>query len=259
MSKAAETANVRSGVARSAEPIEVRVINGFQLSRACAPLRLPEAARRLVAFLATTNGVAQRSYVAGSLWPLASEERARGCLRTMLWQLRRTGLELTTFDGQSMRLSPSVGVDLHRASEVAQRLIRDPELATVSDCRCPHLYYDLLPDWYDDWLLVARERFLDLRVHALEVVCDRMAALGHHGEATQAGLAAITAEPLRESAHRALIRAHRAEGNVGAALRRFTQFERMLRREVGAEPSDHMTCLMRQVFGGAECKQEIAG
>ena len=45
-----------------------------------------------------------------------------------------------------------------------------------------------------------------------------------HGEAVEAAYAAVRAEPLRESAHRILVRIHLAEGNVVEALRVFDQF-----------------------------------
>jgi DNA-binding SARP family transcriptional activator len=68
-------------------------------------------------------------------------------------------------------------------------------------------------------VLVERERFRQLRLHALEALCRRLTGDGLHAEAVDAGIAAIAAEPLRESAHRALMSAHVAEGNRGEAMR----------------------------------------
>ena len=64
----------------------------------------------------------------------------------------------------------------------------------------------MLPACYDDWVLVQRDRFRQLRLHALEALCERLTASGRYGEAIDAGLAAVCAEPLRESSHRVLIR-----------------------------------------------------
>ena len=60
---------------------------------------------------------------------------------------------------------------------------------------------DVLPDWYDDWIDTERERF-QIRLHALERLCERLTVERRFGEALQAGLAALRTEPLRESAHR---------------------------------------------------------
>jgi len=48
---------------------------------------------------------------------------------------------------------------------------------------------------------IERKRFRQLRAHALERLCERLAAAHGFGEAVEAGLAASTIEPLRESAH----------------------------------------------------------
>ena len=65
-------------------------------------------------------------------------------------------------------------------------------------------------------------------------------------EASQAALAALAADPLRESAHRLLIRAALEEGKVAEALRRFTGLRAELLRELGLEPSEQT----RELLGG---------
>jgi DNA-binding SARP family transcriptional activator len=96
---------------------------------------------------------------------------------------------------------------------------------------------DLLPDWTDDWVMIERERLRQLRLHALETLCDRLAEARRFGESVQAGLAAVRAEPLRESAQRSLIRAYLAEGNQGEAIRQYRAFRQLLLEELGVAPS----------------------
>ena len=48
------------------------------------------------------------------------------------------------------------------------------------------------------------------------ICAERLAEAGRFGEATEAGLASIRDDPLRESARRALIAAHLAEGKPAA-------------------------------------------
>ncbi len=96
---------------------------------------------------------------------------------------------------------------------------------------------ELLPEWYDDWVLLERERLRQIRLHSLEALCTRLSTLGRHGLAIEAGLAAVRAEPLRESAHRVVIRAHLAEGNASEALRQFAELVNVLSENLGIAPS----------------------
>ena len=96
---------------------------------------------------------------------------------------------------------------------------------------------ELLPDWYDDWVMIERERLRQLRLHALEIVCRRLAAMRLFGPAVDAGLAAVLDEPLRESAQRALIEAHLAEGNRSEAIRQYNSYRERLYTELRLEPS----------------------
>jgi DNA-binding SARP family transcriptional activator len=60
-------------------------------------------------------------------------------------------------------------------------------------------------------------------------------------------MAAVRAEPLRESAQRALIAAHLAEGNCGEALDQFKSYERLLASELGLCPSAQMLELVSAI------------
>ena len=57
---------------------------------------------------------------------------------------------------------------------------------------------DLLPGWYDDWVVFERERLRQRLLHALEMLSLRLVRQGRFGEAVEAALL-VHAEPLRES------------------------------------------------------------
>ena len=98
-----------------------------------------------------------------------------------------------------------------RGAEAGARVLSGggPPLGLDLLCRAG----ELLPHWYDDWVVIERERFRQLRLHALDALCESLAAAGRYAAAVEAGRASVAAEPLRESAHRLLIQAHLAEGN----------------------------------------------
>jgi DNA-binding SARP family transcriptional activator len=193
--------------------------------------------QRLLALLALQERPLERLWVAGTLWMDASEERAGASLRSALWRLPQPGgTPMVESSVTHLRLARDIDVDLH---DLSARMERLEQASTAIDDRTGSsaLTRDLLPDWYEDWVVLERERFRQLRLHALEALCARLTEAGRFGAAVQAGLAAVSGEPLRESAHRTLIRAHLAEGNPGEAVRQFHLYRRLLADELAVEPS----------------------
>jgi DNA-binding SARP family transcriptional activator len=128
---------------------------------------------------------------------------------------------------------------------VAERLARREIGGAETACDVELFTGDLLPDWYDDdWVIFERERFRQLRLRALDALCARHLGAGRHGQALEAGLLSLAGEPLRESAHRALIRVHLAEGNTVEALRQFRLCHRLLHDELGIEPTQQLLDLI---------------
>jgi DNA-binding SARP family transcriptional activator len=207
---------------------------------------LPRRLQRLVAHVCL-SGRPARTAIAGRLWPDVSEQHAHGSLRSALWRLHKTAPGLIEVSGDALELAVGVRVDVRELSDWARCAL---DLSSpVDDLVVPDtsLWGDLLPGWYDDWVLLERERLTQLRAHALEVVAGRLAGVGRHGEAIQAAYASVQAEPLRESAHRTVMRVHLAEGNPAEALLVFHRFRILLRDELGIAPTDRMAELVRSV------------
>ena len=204
------------------------------------------SAQRLVAFLALHDRPLLRSYVAGNLWLDTSDERAHANLRSTLWRLHRCNRGLVEVRGQQLTLSAGVTVDLREVERLARSAL-DGSAPGALGIAPAALGGDLLPDWYDDWVLLEREHFRQLRLRALDALCERLAQAGRLGDALEVGLAALAGEPLRESAHRAVIRVHLADGNPGEAIRQYRFCRRLLDAHLGVEPSHQMEELMRSV------------
>lgn len=219
------------------------LLEGFELRQDEARVDLPITAQRLIAFLALHKRPLRRVYVACTLWPDSSEDRAAGSLRSALWRLNRPGLELVRADGTHLALAATVEVDVRALMALARRLSGGDEVDGAADLAAG-FEQDLLPDWYEDWVLFSRERWRHLRLVALESLTSRLSGSGAYAAAVDAGLTAVRAEPLRESAHRAVIEAHLAVGNSYEALRQYEEYRRLLREELGLEPSKVMGALM---------------
>src|SRR5919202_1528765 len=137
-----------------------------------------------------------------------------------------------------------VEVDVRRGLAHARRLLAGAGVDVDVDGDDAALHGELLPDWYDDWVLFERERYRQLALHALEAQAERLQELGRPPEALQRALAAVRSEPLRESGHRLLIRVHLAEGNAVEALRQFELCRRLLRDRLGLDPSPQLVELV---------------
>jgi DNA-binding SARP family transcriptional activator len=227
--------------------VRLGLLRGFSLRVGPDPVALTWSAQRLVAFLALQDRPLSRSYVAEVLWPETTTARANANLRSALWRTKRSCRRLIAASSQQLSIAAGVVIDHLDAVARAQRLLdgaaRDGD--DLGAALRADLAADLLPEWDgDDWVVVERERYLQLRLHALEAMCGRLTEIGRYGEAVEAGLAAVRAEPLRESAHRSLIRVHLAEGNRWEAVRQYERCRRLLLDELGVEPSEALRDLL---------------
>ena len=220
--------------------VELSILDTFALRRLGQPLQVGASGERLLALLALHGRPASRKTVAGKLWPEKPDGRAAGNLRSVLWRVPAGLVEAT---GTHLALAAHVRCDVVEFLARARRLID----GTMTPADLDHQLYsaDLLPNWSEDWVAIERERIRPLRIHALDALSARLTEAGRYSDAIAAGLTAVAAEPLRESAHRMVISAHLAEGNRSEALRQYERFRALLAAELGLEPSPQLTALIR--------------
>jgi SARP family transcriptional regulator, regulator of embCAB operon len=233
---------------KGAEGFIIAVLGGFGLSWRSGALGVPRASQRLLALLALRGGLASRTAVAGMLWPDATENHAYSNLRSALSRLERTARKALTANRLEVGLAENVAVDVRHARALARRLLDPavkPDQSDLGMAAVAALSVDLLPDWYDDWVLLEAEDWRQLRVHALEALAGRLIACRRWGEAASAAGAAVRAEPLRESARAALIQVHLSEGNQSEAVRQFARYRALLHAELGLEPTPRLHHLVQ--------------
>jgi DNA-binding SARP family transcriptional activator len=204
---------------------KVGVIGSLGISPMC---RLAIPARKLLAYLAIKNQRVLRSTVANSMWPDNPEGVGRANLRRAIWLLPPGWIMC---EADEIELDADVDYDI--AKKAAQRAIEGHEVS-MNDIEL--LSEDLLPGWHDEWLMQAQDSFRLKRVQALEAACVTMVKAGQFALAIQAGAAALSAEPLRESAAEALINAHLSQRNRHQAALCFTNFAARLQSELGVQP-----------------------
>ncbi|BBH68217.1 hypothetical protein ACTI_49020 [Actinoplanes sp. OR16] len=212
----------------------LRVLGRFALYRGTTEITLGAGGRRLLAYVAVNDGSVGRDGAAAALWPAASSDRAGGNLRAVVHRGRRLVGDLLISDRSHLALHPRLTVDLWECTALAGSAAdglspaEEHRLVTAGD---------LLPGQQEDWILMARERFLLRRVHALELICRLRTGEDRPAEAVAAGIAAARLDPFRVSVHQALIAAHLRGGDIAAALRLYRCFRSRMSEELHREAS----------------------
>ncbi|GAP57346.1 glycosyl transferase group 1 [Arthrobacter sp. Hiyo1] len=197
------------------------LLNGWTLTRDGRRVKVAHRQQRLIAALALL-GERPRTFLSGLLWPDSSEAQAAVGLRVSIWHINHELPGLLHADGitdVSVALSEQLKVDIID-------LERDLH-APVSGLHGSYPRWErlrtaeLLPGWYEDWILVEQERFRALRTSALDSIAAYQLSQGNAEETKVATAAAISLEPFRESSYRLLIQAHLATGDLVAALRTY--------------------------------------
>jgi DNA-binding SARP family transcriptional activator len=231
--------------------LSVRLLDGFELLVDERGVPVSPSSQRLLAYLALHGGPVTRTALAAGLWPEVPERRASACLRSALWRLVKPPHTLVEIGQGRLRIGTHVQVDVSLVRRYAAELA-GPGQRTQSPSPVPvaWLSAELLPGWTDQWVEAERDWFRELRLRALEVLSERFRVRGDSFHAHETALAAVRADPLRESAHRRLIELHLADGNPAAALRQYASYRAQLRAELGVNPSPEIRRLVQPVLAG---------
>jgi DNA-binding SARP family transcriptional activator len=230
-------------------PVRLSLLSGFQLVIDGEGVDVPTSSQRVLAFLGLHTRPQPRTQIARSLWHEMTDQRAIANLRAALWKLHAIRGRVIAARTDQLSLCRDVRVDVADVLQRARELLDIARDACAGEPAAPAdllelLSRDVLPDWEDDWVVFDRERVRQLRIHAIEALSVRLRRQRRHAEAVEAGLAAVAADPLRESAQRVLIEAHLAEGNAAEARRQFEGFRDLLWRDLGVRPSPALDALM---------------
>jgi DNA-binding SARP family transcriptional activator len=221
----------------------VNLLCSFQVTADGEALTLKPASQRLLAYIALADRQVERASTAFRLWPDKDEPRAQANLRSALWRLRQLPTELIECTATHMRLHPEVWVDARHGVQELRDADADTILGATDTMGVTRgavgagLSGQLLPEWYEDWLVIERERLRQLQLRCMERACRTLLDSGRWAEAVELSLRAVAVEPLRESAHRLAIEAHLGAGNTGEARRQFDLCRQLLDAELGVAPS----------------------
>lgn len=251
MSTSVVSSLVRSQTADSGL-VHLRLLGCFRLEVDDAVIPLPLGTQRLLALLGL-RGSLSRPRLAGTLWPDTSQTQALTNLRHVFWRLQCAIPQrvVVVAAGVELALAADVDCDVARLEREARRLWAGDSVVSLVEAPAPGTpglspgsVEDLLPDWDDEWVLGDRERLRQLHLHALEAYAEALLAAGQFGLALHFALTALSADVLRESAHRTVIKVHRAEGNISEARRALDRCRAILENDLGVAPTAETLALV---------------
>lgn len=221
--------------------VELDLLRFWQLRRDGEIVHVAARQQRLIAALAV-RGPRVRSYVAGLLWPDCPEPRALESLRVSVHLVTRQVPGMLAKDGSVLALDPSVQVDLYRVRALLHE-------GPAGNGKAKNALLDLrdaelLPGWYEDWVLFEQGRLHQDRLRALTLLAGSLLSAGDCEGAAEAAGAALEIEPLYESAVRALVTAELTMGNPVSALHAYDNYTNALRTDMGVLPSQALNNLI---------------
>lgn len=200
----------------------------------------------LLAYITLRRDLAlSRQQIAFLFWPDSAEKQAFTNLRKLLFLLRQALpavdhiLSLTS-ETVAWRSDPSFTLDVADFEAAFQRgESSDSPIAKITAYQNAILCYggDLLAGFYDEWVLVERERLRSMYASALTRLAELYEAQRAYADALICAQRLLGQDSLQESSHRLLMRLHLLNGDRAAALRVYHTCATLLREELGVDPS----------------------
>jgi predicted ATPase len=151
-------------------------------------------------------------------------------------------------DRMYVTLDPDVTTDVadfEAALAAASRARDTSERAALLSSAADVYSGELLPGYYEPWVLAERERLAQAYLTALRELTTIYQEREQWSLALDAAYRVVAAEPLEEDGWQSLIRLLAATGQSAAAVRQYHEMERRLQEALGETPSEATHDLVR--------------
>jgi DNA-binding SARP family transcriptional activator/pimeloyl-ACP methyl ester carboxylesterase len=240
------------------ERLEFRLLGfpEFRINGRRVPLALRKAAALLI-FLAEAGGPVARETAATLLWPEADEEAARARLRRTLYKIRVAfRSKLVAASSTTLSLHPALSIEVD--SKAFEYTCDSGLLEAAADTYTSDFLAGFaLPDCqeFEEWAFFRREALRSRLVQALERLIETQIAAGAARTAVLHATRLVGLDPLSESAHRHLIRAHLVAGDRAAAERQLEACAGHLQQELGVILDPATVALLQEPSKSIEAPQ----
>jgi WD40 repeat protein/DNA-binding SARP family transcriptional activator len=221
------------------------------------PVEIPSRpAQSLFAYLILNAGTAERrEKLAGLFWPESTEANARSYLRHALWRLRKA-LETGLHNGQDYFAADDITIAFDATADywldtaileqkVDESWSADDLLDVISVYRG-----ELLPGFYDEWVVLARERLQAAFERKMQLLLEQLAKARRWSDIMEWAERWIAQGQTPEPAYRALMVAHAANGDLSGVATVYQRCVSALRLELGVGPSELTRDLYERLSSG---------
>lgn len=234
-------------------------------ARSTAPIEVSQSSKLLLSYLLfQPNRLCPREQLMDVFWRSHSSVRARKCLNTAVWRLRRQlepdgvhrGAYLLTSDADGVGFNWNSGYwfDVESFEKRLWPILHKPldtigseDVQTMEQAL--KLYQgELLPGVYEDWVLCERERLRRLYLNSLAHLMRYYAHCDAHEKSLIYGHRILVLDPLREEVHRAIMRSYMQSGRRSRAIRQYERCRSILVHELGVEPMTETQELHRRII-----------
>ena len=227
--------------------VTVRLLGGFELLIDGKPVHIVERCQKVIAYLALAVGPQDRTVLAAQLWPDSNGARASANLRAARWREPNGGSQVTMINGARLQICDDVKIDVRELEMAGWSLLAGA--APAADFDRSFLFLDLLPGWYDDWVIVERERLSQLKLRFAEAHACHLLRLGWITQAMDVALRLVAADPLREASHRLLAATYLLDGSSHEATVRIERYRRLLLEELGTRSTLSLSLVLEWMIG----------
>ncbi|MBN1439671.1 MAG: winged helix-turn-helix domain-containing protein [Anaerolineales bacterium] len=225
---------------------------------------LTHTTRCLLAYLLVyRTRIHTRDSLANLFWEDFSQKRARNCLNTTIWRLRRflepRGVSPGTYlismpTGElGFNVKSNFWLDVEIFEREAAKILALPlgnvqrEDILILE-KASQLYQgDLLEGYYNDWALRERERLRCCYLDCLYFLMRFFSQSEDFTKALEYGRKILEIDSLREDVHRQLMRLYMRRGQRSLAIRQYHTCQEALQTELAIPPMPETQALIREI------------
>jgi WD40 repeat protein/DNA-binding SARP family transcriptional activator len=237
--------------------LQIRLLGQFDVRSAGKRIDIPSrAGQSLLAYLLLNAGTPQRrERLAGLLWPDATDENARHNFRTELWRIRKA-LGSRDDSDHDYLLSEDLIITFNPEAQFwldVNQLQRPASADGLLDDLIGQLTLyqgELLPGFYDDWVVLERERLQAVFERGMKWLIERLCHEQRWATVLEWSERWIALGQTPEPAYRALMAAYAALGDRAKAVATFERCRAALEQDLGVDPSPETQSLYDQLLRG---------